>query len=155
MVMDRKDPQRLLVVMPSWVGDTDMAVPTMGALRRRFPSAHIAVLIRPHLKPLLDACPWVDRMIAWSKPRKNLKTRSRRTNMAVASRIRRAGFDAAVLLPNSLRSALLVRMAGIPRRVGYRRDGRGILLTDRLTPPQDGGKFKPISAVEYYLALRA
>jgi heptosyltransferase-2 len=151
--MSQSQPKKLLVVMPAWVGDTVMAMPSIGALRRRFADAHIATLVRPHLKPLLDACPLIDRMISWRKPRPGSTTRSRRANLALASRLRNEGFDTAVLLPNSLRSAVLLRIAGVPRRVGYRRDARGPLLTDRLEPLRADGKFAPISAVDYYLKL--
>lgn len=49
-----------------------------------------------------------------------------------------AGFDFAILLPNSFDCALVAWMAGIPVRIGYRRDGRGWLLTHPVPPPQPG-----------------
>jgi heptosyltransferase-2 len=59
-----------------------------------------------------------------------------------------------VLLPNSFRSAMIARLAGADRVAGYARDGRGWLLTDKLLPPRlPNGRYKPISAVDYYLAL--
>jgi heptosyltransferase-2 len=58
-----------------------------------------------------------------------------------------------VLLPNSFRTALVVRMAAIPRRVGYDRDGRGFLLTDRLLPRRTMGRFVPVPTRDYYLGL--
>ena len=69
------------------------------------------------------------------------------------ARIKRRRFDLAILMPNSLRSALLVSTAGIPRRVGYDRDGRGLLLTDRLLPMRRKGRYVPVPAVDYYLGL--
>ena len=69
-------------------------------------------------------------------------------------RLRRARFDLAVLLPNSFRSALVARLAGIPRRIGYERHGRGILLTDVLHHPVDGrGGRLPAPIVNAYLTL--
>ena len=53
----------------------------------------------------------------------------------VAARVRPLRFDAALLLTNSFSTALTTRIAGIPRRVGYDRDGRGLLLTHRLHAP--------------------
>ena len=41
------DPKRILVVLPTWVGDTVMAPPTLRALRLRFPRAHIAWMGAP------------------------------------------------------------------------------------------------------------
>jgi heptosyltransferase-2 len=57
------------------------------------------------------------------------------------------------MLTNSLRSALLTWLAGVPRRVGYARDGRSPLLTDRLVPLRRNGEFVPISMLPYYAAI--
>jgi heptosyltransferase-2 len=57
----------------------------------------------------------------------------------------------AILLPNSFRTALICKAAKIPRIVGYERDGRGFLLTDKLLPAKDKGKFIPTPVVRYYL----
>jgi len=59
----------------------------------------------------------------------------------------------ALLLANSFRSALLARLAGIKRRVGYDREGRGMLLTDRLLPYKFNGKYVPSPMIGYYNAL--
>jgi heptosyltransferase-2 len=138
-------PQRLLIVMPSWLGDCVMATPTLRALRALDPNVHITALIKRPFKPVLDACPWVDRLI--SVPA------SSGGPVRLGRRLARGRFDAAVLLPNSFRTALMVRLAGVPRRIGYDRDGRGRLLTDRLTPPRDGRRFTPVPAVQYYLDI--
>jgi len=55
-----------------------------------------------------------------------------------ARQLRAERFDCAILLANSFDSALVVRLAGIPRRIGYHRDGRGWLLTDAVQPPRPG-----------------
>jgi heptosyltransferase-2 len=68
-------------------------------------------------------------------------------------RLRAGKFDMAILLPNSFKSALLCKMAKIPRVVGYERDGRAFLLTDRLLAVKDRGKFVPTPIVKYYLGL--
>jgi heptosyltransferase-2 len=71
----------------------------------------------------------------------------------LARHLAKGRFDTAVLLPNSFRTALLVAMAGIPRRIGYERDGRGFLLTDRLLPLRKGGGFVPVPTRDYYLGI--
>jgi heptosyltransferase-2 len=74
--------------------------------------------------------------------------------LRMASRLRRERFDLAVLLPNSFRAALLARMGGAKRVAGYDRDGRGWLLSDKLSPiREEGGKFKPVPTIDYYNAL--
>jgi heptosyltransferase II len=55
-----------------------------------------------------------------------------------AADLRRESFDCAILLPNSFDAALAAWMARIPRRIGYRRDGRGWLLTEAIPPPEPG-----------------
>ena len=65
----------------------------------------------------------------------------------------RGKFDLAILLPNSFKSALVCKMAGIERIVGYERDGRGFLLTDKLLPVKERGKFVPTPIVKYYLGI--
>ena len=44
-------------------------------------------------------------------------------------------------------------MAGIPRVVGYERDGRGFLLSDKLLPVKEKGKYLPTPIVKYYMGL--
>jgi heptosyltransferase-2 len=67
--------------------------------------------------------------------------------------LRGAKFDLAIILPNSFQTALICKMANIPRIVGYERDGRGFLLTDKLLPRKEKGKFIPTPIVKYYLGL--
>ncbi len=145
--------QRLLVVMPSWVGDSVMATPTLRALRQLYPQARITALAKSPVRPIIDACPWIDRIITTRSPREGMADGRRKNIFALSARLSSAKFDTAVLLANSFRTALLTRMAGIPRRIGYDRDGRGGLLTDRLLPRRSQGRFVPVPAVEYYLGL--
>jgi len=71
----------------------------------------------------------------------------------LAARLRAGKFDLAVLLPNSFKSALICKMAGIDRIIGYERDGRGFLLDDKLLPVKEKGKFIPTPIVKYYLGI--
>jgi heptosyltransferase-2 len=72
----------------------------------------------------------------------------RRAKRDLLSQVRSHRFDAAILLQNAFEAAAFVRLAGIPERIGYRRDARGWLLTRSVTTPTD-------SAHErfYYLEL--
>ncbi|MFW6060722.1 MAG: lipopolysaccharide heptosyltransferase II [Phycisphaeraceae bacterium] len=140
---------RLLVVYPTWLGDCVMAMPTLRALRERFPEAHITVLVGRPLRAIVAPNPWMDRIVTHKLGGGDRRHTLRR----LVQRLRRGRFDAAVLLPNSFRAALLVRLAGIPRRIGYDRDGRGLLLTDRLLPQRAGGRYVKVPTREYYLGL--
>ena len=134
------------MVLPSWLGDTVMATPTLGLLRRSLgPSAVIVGQVRPGMDDLLAGLDALDDLVV-------ADARSLMGPAKVASRLVSFRFDAALLLPNSFSSAMTVRLAGIPVRLGYDRDGRGLLLTHRLEAPRrPDGRWAPISAVDYYL----
>lgn len=150
------DPQRLLIVMPTWVGDVVMATPALRALRRRFRDAHITLLVRPGTREVVHGGPWMNEVLEWQPVRRGLRRLFDPFRLAAVLRRRR--FDCAVLLSNAFRVAMVTRLAGIPRRVGYDRDGRGLLLTDRLIPqrntdPGVDSRYALISAVTYYNKL--
>ncbi|WP_250847022.1 lipopolysaccharide heptosyltransferase II [Aquisphaera insulae] len=143
-------PMKIVVFCPNLIGDTVMATPTIRALREHFPAARLTAVIRPQVAPVLDGNPWFDEVIRAHHKSNRVEERSR----AVLGRLRSGRHDVAVLLPNSFRSAWTAWRAGIPRRIGYVRYGRGLLLTDRLQPPRDGaGRYLPTPIVEYYLML--
>ena len=118
------DPNHLLVLAPNWLGDIVMALPALADLRKRFASASLVVAARRGLAPIFESVPGVDRVIPLDEQRKDVEA------------LRQAGADAALLLPNSFRSAWLTWRAGVPARWGYRRDGRGVLLTEAIDPPR-------------------
>ena len=146
------DPRKILVVQPSWVGDAVMATPTLRAIRELYPDAHVSYLMRRYVKPVYAGMPWADQLITYRTGKTKAKA-GKGQFFELAGRLRAAKFDLAVLLPNSFKSALVCKMAGIPRVVGYERDGRGFLLTDKLLPVKDKGKFVPSPIVKYYLGL--
>ena len=141
------DPRSILVVLPTWVGDFVMATPTLRAIRNRFSDAHITFLIEPNLRDLACGGDWANEWINLPTEQRNGKAS---TPLSKPFRdfvwdLRRRRFDWAVLLPNSFRSAMIARLAGATRRFGYDRDGRGMLLTDRLpcTNKRNGSEPRP------------
>jgi len=141
------DPQRILIVLPSPLGDLVMATPALRAWRTRFADASITCLTRPALSGLVERGGWADEVLTWEPKR---RAQRRQGPIALAGRLRRRRFDWAVLLTNSFRSALLARLAGVPRRIGYDRQGRGLLLTDRLPIERCKGRIAVTRMVDYY-----
>ena len=138
------DPSRILVRGPTWVGDVVMATPALRALRRAKPSAEIVFEARPFIGELLANHPSIDRFMP--EQDRGVFARSRA--------LRAERFDAAVLLPDSLRSALAPWLARIPVRIGHARDPlRRALLTQSLAPPSVAGERVPISMIERYLRV--
>jgi heptosyltransferase II len=144
--------QRILVVQPSWVGDAVMATPMLRALRATLPQAHISYLMKRYVKPMYTGMPWADRLITYRTGKSNKKA-GRSQFLGLIAKLRTGHFDTAVILPGSFKSALICKMAGISRIVGYERDGRGFLLTDRLLPPKKEGRYVPSPIVKYYMGL--
>lgn len=144
-------PESVLVVLPNWVGDVVLATPTLRALRQGFADADIVLLIKPYVGGLIAGSDWADEVVHWRGGRS--REDRRRSFLGLAGDLRRRKFDLAVLLTNSFRSALLTTLIGAKRRVGYDRDGRGLLLTDRLVAHRVNGQFVPISMIRYYGAI--
>lgn len=148
-----KDVKRLLIVMPTWLGDCVMAMPTLRALRNLYPQAHITALVGVNVKPIIDPNPWVNRIVT-ARVRTHGKTAAKPGGpIRLASRLAAGKFDSAVILPNSFRSALLTTLAKVPRRIGYDRDGRGVLLTDPLIASRTVRGLVPVPTRDYYLGL--
>ncbi len=139
---------KLAVFLPNWVGDAVMATPALRAIRTKFADAEIVAVLRPPIGDVLAGTGLVDRVLTYA-------TRSSdpwRSGWRFALRLRYERFDTAVLFPNSLRTAALAFAAGANRRVGFARDGRGLLLTDRLAPLS---RTTPNPVLDEYLRLAA
>lgn len=142
--------EKIGVFLPNWIGDVVMATPTLRALRRRFPEAELIGVQKPYTAEVLRGTPWLDRSIFFDPA----GSQAERGWWSVVWKLRAEGLSKAILLPNSLASGLLAWLGGAGERIGYDRDWRGWLLTQKLAPPVDAaGKFEPISAVDYYLEL--
>lgn len=136
----------------NWLGDAVMSLPAMEEIRRAFPEAEITLLARPWVAGLYDAS-LIDRVIPYELPpgRRGLRWKGLAGKWELARRLRAKQFDCAILLTNSFESAALVAAAGIPTRIGYARDGRGLLLTEAIRPPRPGEI--PAHQRYYYLEL--
>lgn len=164
------DPRFVLVVAPTWVGDFVMATPALRAIRTRFPQAQISLLAEPNLRELIHGGTWMDHVVEW--PAKEVRSPLHRVYREFAGDLRRRRFDLAVLLPNSFRAALVAWWVRAEKRIGYDRDRRGWLLTERVAVknrrgasavnfghreaprlPVQPSRFIPMPMVEYYADL--
>jgi heptosyltransferase-2 len=127
-------PRAIFVRAPNWVGDLVMATPALARLRAGYPQARLVVGVRPYLKPLLSGATFVDELI--EQPKVNGWAGVREAARALAQ----WRFDLAVVLPNSLQTGLIVKLAGIPLRLGYTQ-GRPFTMTHGLRAPRNRGLF--------------
>lgn len=110
-------PKRILIIGLNWIGDAIMSMPALQACRAENPDAHIAILVKPYLKPFWEMHAVPDQILTLEKMGTTIST------------IRKYGFDTAFILPNSFRSALIPAMAGIRRRIAFKGDHRLLMLT--------------------------
>ena len=115
--------RRILVRGVNWLGDAVMTTPALQRLREALPEAHITLLAHQKLADLWQGHPSLDAVITFS---------IEESPWTVAGRLHAKSFDAALVLPNSPRSALEVWLARIPQRIGYARRWRNWLLTQRV-----------------------
>jgi heptosyltransferase II len=116
--IDRLAPFRIVVRSSNWLGDAVMSVPAVRRLRRGRPDVRLTVLTRSKLADFWRLLPEVDELITIDPGDSVFK---------VASKLR-DGFDVAILFPNSVRAAIEMWLAGIPRRVGYSRPWRNFFV---------------------------
>jgi|SRR5579859_817722 len=124
---------KILIRATNWVGDAVMSLPAIRAVHARFPAAEIVVLARPWVADLYARETGISRVIPYDAVSgfHDLSAKLR-----VARALRREKFDCAILLQNAFEAAAVARLAGIPRRIGYARDGRSMLLTDPVPVPR-------------------
>ncbi len=137
---------KLAVFLPNWVGDAVMATPALRAVRETHPTAEIVGILRPVIADVLADCGLLDRVLVHHPRGKNPDLRGWR----FLSRLRAERFETALLFPNSLRSAWMAWVSGARRRIGFDRDLRGWLLTDRVSPKS---KTEPHPVIDEYLRL--
>ena len=137
-------PQRILIRAPNWVGDLVMATANFRDLRRAYPDARISMLLKPGREKILEGSPDFDDVVF------DRAGNSLAAMRALAGELRREAYDLTVLFPNSFRTALIAFLARIPRRAGYRRNLRSLLLTDRVDYTFEAGKRLPMPMPLFY-----
>ena len=150
---------KLCVFLPNWIGDACMATPALRAISSLPNLEELTLVGRPGPLSLLENASFAQVRIPFRPRSKSKSVLGRR---ALAIELRRRRLDTILLMPNSLSSALIARVAGIPRRIGFARDGRSWLLTDAIplhsSSSRDAIKnpirnWRESAAIDYYLRL--
>lgn len=133
----------LVVRSSNWLGDAVISVPAVRALRRGLPpGSRLSILTPAKTAALWHCIDGVDAVLEVDD------------NPAITADLLRAHrFDAALLFPNSLRTALEPWLARIPRRIGFPGHHRAWLLTDRVARPSRSSGLR--HQMEDYLDLAA
>ena len=132
---------KIIVRAPNWVGDAVLCTPALAALRKKYPQSYLSVLVRDRVSDCFLHNPAIDEII-------QLSGRKGMSYWSSALKLRNEKYDMGFLFPNSFSSALFFRIGGVPEISGYRRDGRGFLLTDAI---EAAGELLSGHQVDYYL----
>jgi len=114
--------KRIIVKGTNWIGDVFLSLPAIYSLSAVFPDAAIDIALKRPLGDLVGGVAEIASVVDYDA--------SFSGELDLVRSMRRARYDIGVIFPRSLHSALLVYFGGARRRVGYRADGRGILMTD-------------------------
>jgi len=145
--VDKEAIKSILVRGPNWLGDAVMCEPALRGLRRLFPDAQIALLVKPAVADLFGGHPALTRVLTYDTDGRHAGLSGK---WALAGQLRRQGFDLAVLFQNAFEAAFLTYLAGAPRRYGYATDGRSLLLSDPVAAPD---RRTLVHQVRYYWDL--
>lgn len=138
--------RNVLVIAPQWVGDAILSLPLIEQLSKEYDA--VDVLAVPAVEAVYRCCPFVQNLRIEYFEHGKLQFGLRR---AVARTLRKR-YHAAVICPNSLKSALIPWLAGIPVRRGTTGESRYWLINDRRDPQQHGPGKRP-SMLQTYLGF--
>jgi lipopolysaccharide heptosyltransferase I len=138
-----EDHDRVLLIRLGAVGDVLRTLPALHLIRTTFPSVHLAWIVEDLSRELLLDHPDIDEVLRF--PRRELRAaaahpvRAASVLAALARDLRARRFDVALDFQGSLKSGLLARLSGAPRRVGlsagHARELSWLFTNDRVRPP--------------------
>lgn len=120
-------PNRVLIFHTSFIGDVILALPMAQALRAHFPQSYISMVTIPSVSNILENHQAINERIVYDKRgmEAGLKGITK-----LAGQLRERNFDVAIVPHRSLRSAVVARLAGIPRRIGFTKSSGSFLFTE-------------------------
>jgi ADP-heptose:LPS heptosyltransferase len=119
------EPTSILAFRNGSIGNTLAAVPALRALRRSFPQTYLTVVVDSTCYPLLELCPWVDRLVIYDKRGVH---GSPAGYIRIVRELRSLRPSHAVLFKRFFRNGLLAYLAGARVRVGFCTEGRAPFL---------------------------
>ncbi len=115
---------RVVIWKLSALGDVILSTPSLRAIRRNYPQAHVALVVGRAAYDVVARCPYLDEIIIYDPARKD---RGPLRALAFLKRLRHSRFDLSIDLQNSRTTHGFAWALGIPVRIGYRRKGGWLL----------------------------
>lgn len=148
-------PFRIVIRSSNWLGDAVMSVPAVRAIKRGRPDVHLTILCPAKLVDIWRLLPEVDEIIPLHPPARGVFRIFHQVThfLRLATTLRSRQFEAAVVFPNSLRTALEVWLPGIPRRVGFPGHAPRTWFLNQVVREKSKKKKEPEHQVNHYLAI--
>ncbi len=142
-----REPERILALVPNWLGDAAMCTPALRTLHRRYPEARLAIAGRAAIVDLLRGLPYIHESFVLPKQPGPV------ASVMLGRKMRRAARDLAIVFPHSFRAAAIAKLTGSRRVIAYARNSRSWLLDDKVATNRVNGKIEPVYMVWEYLDL--
>lgn len=107
---------RILVLQTAFLGDAVLTTPLFATIKKNIPDAVISCIIRPEWKPVLEHSKHVDELLCFDKRGKDSGPAG---TLRFALELRKKKYDVALCPHPSFRSGLILRVANIPKRIGF------------------------------------
>ncbi len=140
---------KILVVRYRFIGDMVLMIPFLRNLRYKYPNAQIDMLVAPNSGEVISNCPYVNNFIFFDTTRKHKYENGvgkQKSFLHYVKLLRKEKYNKTYVLKRSLSSAVLVFLAGIPERIGFNTEHRGIFLTKKVK--YDTNKHESICALD-------
>lgn len=140
-----RDIERIFIVRTDRFGEFILNIPAIRAVRKKYPASHIAVLVNPTVKEIIEGTPFINEVIIYDGANK----KGFLNKLRFIFRIKKSKFDLAIILNPGKEFNIMTFFAGIPIRLGYNRKW-GFLLTHKI---EDRKSLGQKHEVEYNLDL--
>ena len=137
---------KILVVQTIYLGDLVLTLPLVQELKKNFPDATIEVLANAEAADILRNHPDVADVICIDKKKTH---RGMRGIFALSKEVQANHYDLALVLPGSVRTAMAIRLAGVPRRIGTDQSSGMRLLEDKCKFPGEGRQNFGVKLIYY------
>lgn len=135
----------LIMHTGGWIGDMVLLTPALRSLKNKFPNCKMTMLVLPLVSELMSRNPYLDEIITYDK---NKTQKGFQEMRKMANELKSRHFDTAIILhPNSVKSAILAYMSGIPNRIGTKLIGNQFFLTTKIK------RRRNIHEIERYLDI--
>jgi len=119
---------KILIVRLDRIGDVLLSTPVIKALRDAYPESHIAFMVRPYTRDIVEGNPYLNEVIIYDKAGSEKGIVG---TIKFAKMLKSMKFDVAMILHPTSRTNLVTFLAGIPQRIGFDRKW-GVLLSKKI-----------------------